>query len=71
MAEWIDLLDPNADELRAALGRDVHDLAFETHPERFKGRRPQPPELPTAVWINPPPKPKDTAPDTQPCTLNS
>jgi len=29
MAEWIDLLDPNADELRAALGRDVHDLAFE------------------------------------------
>src|SRR5690349_2280700 len=29
MAEWIDLLDPNADELRAALGREVHDLAFE------------------------------------------
>ena len=47
------------------------DAAFEAHPERFKGRRPQPPELPTAVWINPPPKPKDTAPYTQPCTLNS
>ena len=29
MAEWIDLLDPDADELRAALGREVHDLAFE------------------------------------------
>ena len=29
MADWIDLLDPDADELRAALGRDVHDLAFE------------------------------------------
>ena len=29
MAEWIDLLDPSADELQAALGRDVHDLAFE------------------------------------------
>jgi magnesium transporter len=29
MAEWIDLLDPNADELRAALDHDVHDLAFE------------------------------------------
>ena len=47
------------------------DAAFEAHPERFKGQRPQPPKLPTAVWINPPPKPKDTAPDTQPCTLNS
>ncbi|MGE5434148.1 MAG: hypothetical protein ACM3S3_05115, partial [Candidatus Doudnabacteria bacterium] len=29
MAEWIDLLDPDAEELRAALGREVHDLAFE------------------------------------------
>ena len=29
MADWIDLLDPDADELRAALGREVHDLAFE------------------------------------------
>ena len=28
MAEWIDLLDPSAEELRAALDRDVHDLAF-------------------------------------------
>jgi len=29
MAEWIDLLDPEREELRAALGREVHDLAFE------------------------------------------
>jgi magnesium transporter len=29
MAAWIDLLDPDAEELRAALGRDVHDLAFD------------------------------------------
>jgi putative transposase len=28
--------------------------AFEVHPERFKGRRPQPPRLLPAVWINPP-----------------
>jgi magnesium transporter len=29
MAEWIDLLDPAEDELRAALGREVHDRALE------------------------------------------
>lgn len=28
--------------------------AFLAHPERFKGRLPQPPSLPKAVWINPP-----------------
>ena len=28
--------------------------AFERHPERFKGRQPQPPRLLPAVWINPP-----------------
>lgn len=27
--------------------------AYAAHPERF-GRRPQPPKLPTAVWINEP-----------------
>jgi len=30
VAEWIDLLDPSEAELRAALGREVHDRAFET-----------------------------------------
>lgn len=28
--------------------------AFLAHPQRFKGRAPQPPLLPTAAWINPP-----------------
>ena len=28
--------------------------AFAAHPARFKGRPPQPPRLPPAVWINPP-----------------
>ena len=30
------------------------DSAFAAHPARFKGRRPHPHALPTAVWINPP-----------------
>ena len=29
MAEWVDLLDPTEEELRQALGRDVHERAFE------------------------------------------
>nr|WP_320534390.1 IS3 family transposase [Robbsia andropogonis] len=32
------------------------DAAFAATPHRFKGCRPQPPQLPTAAWINPPPK---------------
>jgi len=35
------------------------DAAFAANPNRFKGRVPQPPQLPTAVWINPP---KTTSP---------
>jgi putative transposase len=30
--------------------------AFAAHPERFVGGMPRPAELPTTVWINPPPK---------------
>ncbi|MBA2719247.1 MAG: IS3 family transposase [Chloroflexi bacterium] len=30
--------------------------AYAAHPERFVRRAPRPPDLPTAVWINPPPK---------------
>lgn len=30
------------------------DAAFAANPIRFKGRAPQPPQLPTAAWINPP-----------------
>ncbi len=33
---------------------DTLDIAFLANPNRFKGRAPQPPRLPTAVWINPP-----------------
>jgi hypothetical protein len=32
----------------------VIDEAYAAHPERFVRGRPRPPELPTAVWINPP-----------------
>ena len=48
------------------------DTAFADHPNRFKGKRPTPPELPTAAWINPPQK--ETNPTsintTNPCTVN-
>lgn len=33
--------------------------AFLAHPERFRGRRPQPLALPKAVWINPPDSPAE------------
>src|SRR5262249_26177942 len=41
-------------ELRRALRGDVLEAAFAAHPERFRGRLPVPPELPTAAWINKP-----------------
>ncbi len=34
--------------------REVLQAAFQQHPERFVHGLPQPPALPTAVWINPP-----------------
>ena len=37
------------------------DAAFLAHPERFKNNAPRPPEVPNAVWINPPMK-KATSP---------
>ena len=47
------------------------DAAFLATPNRFKGRRPTPCDLPTAVWINPP-ETKTISPKTpEPCTLNS
>ncbi len=30
------------------------ERAYAEHPERFVHRAPRPPELPSAVWINPP-----------------
>jgi putative transposase len=35
--------------------QDALDAAFEAHPERFVARPPTHPQLPPAVWINPPP----------------
>jgi putative transposase len=35
------------------------DAAFEAHPARFKGRRPEPHQPPQEVWINPPSKTDD------------
>lgn len=32
----------------------VLDAAYAQHPERFVGKRPEAPQLPEAVWINPP-----------------
>jgi putative transposase len=45
-----------APEVRAARAV-VLDTAYAAHPERFVRKRPQPPPLPTAVWINPPKEP--------------
>lgn len=59
-----------AEQLRS-LRQAALDVAFRAAPNRFKGRRPEPPALPTAAWINPPisdngiPKPQQT------CTVNS
>jgi len=47
------------------------DTAFRASPKRFKGRRPEPPRLPTAVWINPPPSEAITPNTPQPGTVNS
>jgi len=45
---------------RAEQVRDLRqhtlDAAFAAHPERFVRKPPQPPALPTEVWINPPPQ---------------
>ena len=36
------------------------DAAFLRSPERFVRQRPKPPQIPTAVWINPPEKTEPT-----------
>ncbi len=40
---------------------EVLGLAYERHPERFVRRRPEPPRVPEAVWINPPQPQERTA----------
>ncbi len=49
---------------------DTLNVAFLANPKRFKGKIPQPPRLPTAVWINPP-KPETTTTTPDPSTLYS
>lgn len=49
---------------------DTLNVAFLTNPKRFKGRVPQPPKLPTAVWINPPTQETANNPPLEPSTLN-
>jgi putative transposase len=44
-----------APEVQAARAITLNE-AYAAHPERFVRRLPTPPELPTAVWINPPSK---------------
>ena len=46
------------------------DVAFLANPNRFKGNAPQPPKLPTAVWINPPKQETALTPTPERSTLN-
>jgi putative transposase len=48
--------------------QQVLAAAYAAHPERFVKGRPRPADLPTAVWINPPPK-KPTAQDAPGTTI--
>jgi putative transposase len=41
------------------------NLAYTAHPERFVRKPPQPPALPTEVWINPPPKSESVLSDSE------
>jgi len=41
------------EQVRAARQAVLTD-AYAAHPERFVHKHPEPPKLPTAVWINPP-----------------
>ena len=48
------------EQVRAAR-QVVLDGAYAAHPERFVRKRPEPPALPTAVWINPPKEPPSSS----------
>jgi putative transposase len=54
---------------RAGQVRDLRqqtlDLAYAAHPERFVRKPPQPPALPTEVWINPPQKSESVPSDSE------
>jgi putative transposase len=49
-------------ELMRAQRAQVLNGAYTQHPERFVRKPPEPPALPTAVWIN---QPKEDTPTTQ------
>jgi putative transposase len=51
---------------QVAARQKVLDAAYAAHPERFVRGRPIPPELPTAVWINPPARPLVSEPSPAP-----
>ena len=53
-----------AEQVRS-LRQHTLDAAFAAHPERFVRKPPQPPALPTEVWINPPPKPESALSDSE------
>ena len=64
------LLTPEVVHTRRAehvrgLRQHTLDAAFAAHPERFVRKPPQPPSLPTEVWINPPPKPESAPSDSE------
>ena len=59
-----------AEQLRG-VRQAVLDEAFLATPNRFKGRRPEPHSLPTAVWINPPLPQTINPKSPQPCEVNS
>ncbi len=48
-----------------SLRQQTLDLAYTAHPERFVRNPPQPPALPTEVWINPPPKSESALSDSE------
>lgn len=52
---------------QVAARQQVLSAAYAAHPERFVRGRPTPPELPTAVWINPP----TTTPAVEPAPASS
>jgi len=48
-----------------SLRQQTLDVAYAAHPERFVRKPPQPPSLPTEIWINPPPKPESALSDSE------
>lgn len=60
---------------RVETRQHVLDIAYNVHPERFVRKAPQAPQLPEAVWINPPARKtadkEDSPLDKTPCIVQS